>query len=259
MFFIAIGMLMMSNVMVGTVMSMVYYLGKTSVFADALIYGPATLIGIVSLRDGCSKTFIFSTALALCHGYAHLRYPFLNEEIGVNKSVDVWQDQIVHLLQSALFASIFFSRISLRFDMYATTFVLTNVLNVVLGYFCWGQTCHNAYVWVSLAPALASGLHFATGTLFSQSLQTAKMGFLLQGTSSIITFFLFKSSDDILKLFALCRFFEIYFIVPHYVGFFYSRYKKNHGFLQIIGVQSAKYTDTKYIRDETRSVAHHTE
>ena len=36
---------------------------------------------------------------------------------------------------------------------------------------------------------------------------------------------MFKQSDEILKLFALCRFFEIYFIVPHYIGYFNSRYQ----------------------------------
>ena len=51
-----------------------------------------------------------------------------------------------------------------------------------------------------------------------------KYGFVLQGTSSVITYFLFKASDDLLKLFALCHFFEVYFIASHYIGFFYGRH-----------------------------------
>jgi hypothetical protein len=106
-------------------------------------------------------------------------------------------------------------------------FVASNIVNVLLGYYCWGKQCHNLYVWVSLSPALASGLHFATGTLFQQTINVAKTGFLIQGASSIITFFLFKASDDILKLFALCRFFEVYFIASHYYGFLYGRFMKS--------------------------------
>ena len=39
-----------------------------------------------------------------------------------------------------------------------------------------------------------------------------------------MTYFLFNGSDDILKTLARCRFFEIYFIAPHYIGFFHGRY-----------------------------------
>ena len=53
--------------------------------------------------------------------------------------------------------------------------------------------------------------------LFHNPKNIVMYGFIIQGTSSIITFFLFKASDDMLKLFALCRFFELYFIVPHYM------------------------------------------
>ena len=86
-----------------------------------------------------------------------------------------------------------------------------------------GKECHDFYVWVSLLPALASGLHFATGALFHKTSNVGLCGFLFQGLSSVTTYFIFRGSDDILKLFARCRFFEIYFIVPHYVGFFQSR------------------------------------
>jgi hypothetical protein len=96
--------LMMSNLMVGTVMTMVYYLGKDSIWSSLLIYAPVTLISAVLIRDNYSKQYLFSNVLAIAHGAAHVIYPFLNEHIGVNKEIDVWQDQIIHLSQSILFA-----------------------------------------------------------------------------------------------------------------------------------------------------------
>jgi hypothetical protein len=191
--------------------------------------------------------------LAIGHGLAHVIYPFLNKEIGVNRLVDVWQDQIFHLGQAILFSSIFFDS-SKSFRTISIIFCLSNILNVIAGYYCWGKECHDFYVWLSLAPALASGLHFATGTLFQNSRTVAIYGFLLQGTSSVLTYFMFKASDDILKFFALCRFFEIYFIASHYVGFFYSRYviykqtsdsKHNilSAFLQVIGIYPSEISN----------------
>jgi len=239
--------LLASNMMVGTVMSMVYYLGKDSFVSSVLIYAPVSMISYVLIRDRYPFTYTFSNLLAIGHGVAHVTYPFLNEHIGVNKSIDVWQDQIIHMGQSILVGAIFFNISSIKFRLVSILFVMCNLLNVIVGYNCWGKWCHNLYVWVSLAPALASGLHFATGCLFQNQKDVATYGFMIQGTSSIITFFLFKSSDDMLKLFALCRFFEVYFIVPHYIGFFYGRYviykrfgSKNNGFLngflEVIGV-----------------------
>lgn len=123
-----------------------------------------------------------------------------------------------------LFSSIFLNNSSLLFTVYSFTFMLGNLFNVILGYNCWGEACHDLYVWVSLLPALSSGLHFATGALFQTTKETCSIGFAIQGCSSIMTYFMFKGSDDILKIFARCRFFEIYFIAPHYVGFFHGRY-----------------------------------
>jgi hypothetical protein len=217
-------MLLGGNLMVGTVMAMVYYLGKESIWSTVLIYAPVSMISYVLIRDRYPVIYIVSNILAIGHGVAHVTYPFLNEHIGVNKSIDVWQDQIIHLGQSILVGALFLHNSSTRFKMTAILFVLCNLLNVIVGYNCWGKWCHTLYVWISLAPALASGLHFATGCLFLNDKNVATYGFVIQGTSSIITFFLFKSSDDMLKLFALCRFFEVYFIVPHYIGFFYGRY-----------------------------------
>ena len=236
-----------SNLIVGTVMSIVYWFGKDSWISSIVIYAPVSLISLVLIRDKYPFSYILSNLLAIGHGLAHVTYPFLNELIGVNKSIDVWQDQIIHLGQSILVGAIFFNNSTQQIKVASLVFALCNLVNVIVCYNCWGQWCHNLYVWVSLAPALASGLHFATGCLFQNQRQVAQYGFIIQGTSSIITFFLFKASDDILKLFALCRFFEIYFIVPHYVGFFYGRYiiykkhKSNtgtliNGFLEVIGV-----------------------
>ena len=250
-------LLMGSNIMVGTVMSLVYYFGKESIVSSLLIYAPVSLISCVLIRDQYPISYTFSNLLAIGHGIAHLTYPFLNEYIGVNKSIDVWQDQIIHMGQSILVGAIFFNNSSIKVRAMSLVFVLCNLINVVVGYNCWGQWCHNLYVWISLAPALASGLHFATGCMFQNQSDIATYGFLIQGTSSVLTFFLFKSSDDILKLFALCRFFEVYFIVPHYIGFFYGRYiiyKRNKpsgylkAFAEIIGILPSTPT-TNYFQD----------
>jgi hypothetical protein len=243
--FTAFTTLMMSNFLIGVVMALVYHLGKDSLYSDILIYAPILSIIIVLIRDKFSFSFVFSAVLAVAHGRAHVIYPFLNEIIGVNKEVDVWQDQILHLGQAVLFSVLYFEFSHWTFKTMFSIFVLGNVVNVVLGYFCWGNDCHDMYVWVSLLPALASGLHFATGSLYHSKYEVATIGFIMQGVSSITTYFVFKGSDDILKLFALCRFFEVYFIVPHYVGFFYSRFNlvsKYHRvsgfykFLQVLGI-----------------------
>ena len=217
-------LLLGSNIMVGSVMTMVYLLGKDSIVSSLLIYVPVSMCSVVLVRDKYPTSYVVSNILAIGHGLAHVTYPFLNEHIGVDKSIDVWQDQIIHLGQSVLVGAIFFSSSDIKFRASSLLFVMCNLINVIVGYNCWGQWCHNLYVWISLAPALASGLHFATGTLFQNNKHVAKYGLIIQGTSSIITFFLFKSSNDMLKIFAACRFFEIYFIVPHYTGFFYGRY-----------------------------------
>lgn len=240
-------LLTISNILIFINMFTVYILGKDSIFSDLLIYLPIVLILTVLVRDKFTFSFIFSCFLAFCHGLAHKFYPFLDENLGVNTSIDVWQDQILHLGQAVLFSSLYYDYSNTFLKKIYGGLIIGNIINVILGFFCWGQYCHNLYVWVSLLPALASGLHFATGALYHTSIETATCGFLIQATSSILTYFLFKSSDDILKMFALCRFFEIYFIVPHYVGFFNSRYivtrntcnnSKINTFLQILGVYS---------------------
>ena len=213
-----------SNVLVYSMMAIVYIFGKETLLSNLFIYGPIAGIITTSVRDKYSFTFVLSSSLAAAHGVAHVVYPFLDEVTGVNHSIDVWQDQLLHLGQSVLFSSIFLNNSSLLFTVYSLAFMLGNLFNVILGYKCWGESCLDLYVWVSLLPALSSGLHFATGTLFQTTKETCTLGFAIQGCSSIITYFMFKGSDDILKIFARCRFFEIYFIAPHYIGFFHSRY-----------------------------------
>ena len=67
-----------------------------------------------------------------------------------------------------------------------------------------------------------------------------------------------------LKLFAVCRFFEIYFIVPHYTGFFYGRYMihKNmnressviNSVLEIIGVRPMPPYQQSYFNTEVEKL-----
>lgn len=217
-------LLICCNLMVASMMSVVYLLGKDNMLTDLFIYGPITGIMIVLIRDKYAFLYTMSACLAIAHGIAHVVYPFLDESQGVNREIDVWQDQVLHFFQAALFSVIFFNQNNVIFTIYSLALMIGNVVNVALGYSCWGKSCHDLYVWVSLLPSLSSGLHFATGAFFLAPKQVGNVGFAIQGTSSILTYFLFKASDDILKLFALCRFFEVYFIAPHYLGYFYGRY-----------------------------------
>merc|ERR1712039_165475 len=142
---------------------------------------------------------------------------------GVNHEVDVWQDQILHALQGVLFGFIFWNSSGTTFKTCVKIFVAGLVLNVLVAIPCWNSWCYDAYVWLSLIPATASGLHFAIGTLPYVPERVGWYACLMQGASSISTYFIFRSSDDILKFFAACRFFEIYFIAPHLVGATYGR------------------------------------
>ena len=145
----SIVLLLGSNVLVGTVMSMVYYLGKNSFLSYVLIYLPISLITFVSIRDKYSFSFIFSCILAVLHGLAHVFYPFINEVIGVNSTIDVWQDQVFHLLQSVLFSSIYFNKSGKTCKFLSVLFMMANLFNVLTGYFCWNEHCHNLYVTVN--------------------------------------------------------------------------------------------------------------
>merc|ERR1712232_387987 len=102
-------------------------------------------------------------------------------------------------------------------------FILGNFVNIVVGYHCWRSWCYDMYVWVSLFAATASGLHFAIGAMFKCPPGVGKWLCFFQGLQAIGFFFFFKSSDDVLKFFATTRFFEIYFCVPHFIGFINGR------------------------------------
>ena len=107
-----------------------------------LIYGPILGITTVVCRDQYSFTFAFSTWLAIAHGLAHVIFPFLDEHLGVVKSVSVWEDQTLHLGQAILFATILKGEKSNYFRVGAGLFILANCVNVAAGYLCWGKACH---------------------------------------------------------------------------------------------------------------------
>lgn len=219
----AVTLLFASNVLLGIHLTTIHFMGKNSLFSWLLVYGPVTLYTILLICDRSSWMMIVSILLAMMHGIAHVVYPFLDEIDGVVKTVDVWQDQILHAGQAVLFVAMWYKKTPAFLKILFIAFLIGNVCNVTLGYFCWGQPCHELYVQVALIPSLASGLHFAMGSLHKCSEKVAAYGFLLQGLSSCTTYFLFKKSDDFLKWSAGGRFFELYFIVPHLVGFVYGR------------------------------------
>mmetsp|Transcript_20844 Transcript_20844/g.37537 ORF Transcript_20844/g.37537 Transcript_20844/m.37537 type:complete len:536 (+) Transcript_20844:63-1670(+) len=220
-------LLFTSSLLLAGHMAAIYVLGKTSVWSTLLIYGPITISTLILIRDGHSKTMTISCVLVIGHGIAHLVYPFIDENQGVVKGVDVWQDQCLHAGQAILFSTMWFHQSPWYGKVLLVLFSLGGVSNAVIGYFCWGTFCHDLYVWISLVPSLASGLHFAAGCLHKSSEKVARYGFLLQGLSSVTTYFIFRRSDDILKFSARCRFFEVYFVAPHLVGFIYGRYVIN--------------------------------
>jgi len=214
---------MLGNVAVGLNLAAVWFLGQRSPWAPVVIYGPLALAVPFMIRDNMSKVFIASSCIALGHGLMHLFFPFLDSVTGVNHEVDVWQDQILHAFQGVLYGFIFYQNASPAFRVFAKLFVAGLVLNVLVAIPCWNSWCYDAYVWLSLIPATASGLHFAIGTIPYVSERVGWYATLMQGASSICTYFIFRSSDDILKFFAACRFFEVYFIAPHLVGAIYMR------------------------------------
>merc|ERR1712232_1482100 len=197
--------------------------GEKSMYSTVIIYGPLSVAVTLMIRDNMSKVMIISSCIALLHGLAHKVYPFLDSTTGVNHEVDVWQDQILHAFQGVLFGFIFWKSSGATFKTCTKVFVAGLVLNVLVAIPCWNSWCYDTYVWLSLIPATASGLHFAIGTLPYVPERVGWYACLMQGASSISTYFIFRSSDDILKFFAACRFFEVYFIAPHLVGAIYAR------------------------------------
>jgi len=220
----AAGMIMLGNLSVGANLAVVWHLGQTSPWSAVVIYGPLAIAVFFMIRDKVSKVMIFSSCIALGHGLAHLFFPFLDSVKGVNHEVDVWQDQILHAFQGVLFSYIFWQHSNVFFKVFCKLFCAGLVLNVLVAIPCWNSWCYDAYVWLSLIPATASGLHFAIGTIAYVPERVGWYACVMQGASSVCTYFIFRSSDDILKFFAACRFFEVYFIAPHLVGAIYSRF-----------------------------------
>ena len=160
--------------------------------ADFVIYTPLIALFVCCLRDNYSPVYIFSVMLALCHGLAHVFFPFLDTN-GVNGKISVFEDQTIHLLQSIFVCLLLWGKNGRRWPLYAHVFVSANVLNVVAGFLLWGHPLyHSAYVWWTLFPALASGLMFASSCFFQMPKEAAVLGLLIQGATSILTFFFFK-------------------------------------------------------------------
>jgi hypothetical protein len=218
-----VGLLTLSSICIGVFLAIVWVLGQDSIFSTMVIYGPLSFATILMIRDKFSKVMIVSSCVALGHGLAHKVFPFLDSEVGVNHEVDVWQDQILHAFQGILFGYIFYQNAGKAFRIFSFAFVAGLVLNVFVGYVCWNASCYDFYVWLSLIPATASGLHVAIGSVAYAQERVGWYACVLQGASAISTYFYFRSSDDVLMFFAACRFFEIYFIAPHLVGCVYGR------------------------------------
>lgn len=209
----ASSVLVASNVAVVATMVAVHFLGPWSLASWCLIYGPVLDLLHFVPPHAAPAWWWCSLALAVVHGAAHVVWPFLDENVGVNRNVSVWQDQTVHLGQAVLVWHMLPNALT-------ASLLAACAVNVVVAYWCWGTpACHDAYVWLSLAPAVASGLHHAAGTLAAASKRRHLATTLaVQAALSTSTYFLFRNSDGVLRWAAHCRFFEIYFVAPHAVG-----------------------------------------
>jgi len=107
--------------------------------------------------------------------------------------------------------------------MVVLLFIAGNIFNIGVGYHCWTSWCYPLYVNISLIPALSAGLHFAIGGMLKcpRGVCVWLCGF--QAFFTAIYWYSFKSSDDILKLFAGTRYFELFAIAPHLVSYINGR------------------------------------
>merc|ERR1712232_723925 len=220
---VAVLLLLQGSLLLVLHIGVVYLLGKESIISVIFIYAPITFMLLVHVRDKYSHVVVISCLIAIAHGLAHLNYPFLDDVHGVNHEVDVWQDQCVHCSQAFLFAYIWWDHLNQVGKVAVSMFTLACIVNIGVGYHCWNSWCYDLYVWVSLPAAIASGLHFAIGAMFKCPPGVGKWLCFFQGLQTIGFYFFFKSSDEVLKIFATTRFFEIYFIVPHFIGFINGR------------------------------------
>lgn len=193
----------------------------------AVIYMPIELVTLDWIWKGQSKFIIVSSLVAISHGFAHVVYPFLNEHTGVVYEVDVWQDQVLHSMQGVLVFWLWYKNVPRHIHIIALVFTMGLFANAIVGFFCWGKECHEVYVWISLIPAMSSGMHFAMGGMFNTGAKVTTYGIIIQTFFVTVNYFVFRASDDILKVFALTRFFEIYAIAPHLVSFMRSKVTNN--------------------------------
>jgi len=216
-------LLLQGSLLLGAHMFLVYVMGSWSIGSYLLIYSPIIFMTGVLIRDGYSHVIIISALISILHGCMHLNYPFLDEHLGVVREVDVWQDQCVHASQAVLFTYVWWEKLPKIGKIMAVIFLLGNASNCVVGYFCWNSWCYELYVWVSMFPAIAGGLHFAVAAMLKCPPGVGKWLCVFQGVQTVFFFIFFKSSEDVLKFFAGTRFFEIYNICPHYIGFINAR------------------------------------
>jgi len=215
--------LIQGSVLLGAHMFLVHMMGNWSIGSYLLIYGPITIMTLILIRDGYSHIAVISSVLAIGHGCMHLNFPFLDEHLGVVREVDVWQDQCVHASQAVLVGYVWWEKLPKFGRIALIIFLLGNATNCIVGYFCWNSWCYEMYVWVSMFPAVAGGLHFAVAAMLKCPPGVGKWLCAFQGVQTVFFFFFFKSSDEVLKFFAATRFFEIYNICPHFIGFINAR------------------------------------
>jgi len=101
---------------------------------------------LVHMRDGYSKIVVISCLIAIAHGFTHLKFPFLDEALGVVHDVDVWQDQCVHGSQALLFGYVWYDKMNKWGKLALLVFILGNITNVVVGYNCWNSWCYDLFL-----------------------------------------------------------------------------------------------------------------
>jgi len=104
-----------------------------------------------------------------------------------------------------------------------SVFIAGNIFNVGVGYHCWTSWCYPLYVWISLVPALSAGLHFAIGGMLKCPRGVCMWLCGFQAFFTSLYWYSFKNSDDILKLFAGTRYFELFAVAPHLVSYLNGR------------------------------------
>ncbi len=250
------GLLAISNVITYSMIPLVYLLGKNPTLTNTLIYMPILIMIMTSVRDKYSFIFVLSCIHVVLHGLGHIAYPLVDEsDIGHNKSVEAWPDVLFHSMEAVLFCNILMKNSSVVFKMFSFAFIIANFLSILVAHSCWGKECHELCLWVMLLTTISGGSHHAMAALFQTTKEVCTYGSVIQIFSAIITYSISKFlTYDIMIIYARYRIYELYFIVPHYVGYFHSRYlitktlpnyyKMNNitKILKIIGIYSHEIT-----------------